>query len=101
MTCRYLSCVYTVSPLHMNLQAANFQRCEHVCPAPVGQVLCWTSVIFKVLYCKIKNGFFIFCVCFLCMYSMCEKYYEPIEVQYYRTDCVSWVPRLTLLDLQI
>ena len=34
------------------------------------------------------------------MYYLCEKYYKPIRVQYYITDCVSWVPRLTLLDLQ-
>ena len=57
------------------------------------------SVLFKVLYCKIKNVFFIFCVCFL-MYYLCEKYYKPITVQYYIADCVSWVCRLTLLDLR-
>ena len=34
------------------------------------------------------------------MYYLCEKYYKPITVQYYIADCVSWVPRLTLLDLQ-
>ena len=39
-----------------------------------------------------------FCVFF--MYHLCEKYYKPITVQYYVADCVSWVPRLTLLDLQ-
>ena len=33
------------------------------------------------------------------MYYLCEKYYKPITVQYYVADCVSWVPRLTLLDL--
>ena len=27
-------------------------------------------------------------------------YYKPITVQYYIADCVSWVPRLTLLDLE-
>ena len=32
-------------------------------------------------------------------YYLCEKYYTPITVQYYIADCVSWVPRLTLLDL--
>ena len=40
---------------------------------------------------------------FLCLfftYYLCEKYYKPITVQYYRADCVSWVPRLTLLDLR-
>ena len=39
------------------------------------------------------------CVCFLCI-ILCEKYSKPIPVQYYRADCISWVPRLTLLDLQ-
>ena len=27
-----------------------------------------------------------------------EKYYKPITAPYYITKCVSWVPRLTLLD---
>ena len=59
---------------------------------------------------------FTFCAC---MYYLCEKYYKPIQysnilaqyratystilysilVQHYIADCVSWVPRLTLLDL--
>ena len=39
------------------------------------------------------------CVCFL-TYYFCEKY-KPLSVQYYIADCISWVPRLTLLDLQI
>ena len=30
-----------------------------------------TTVLFKVLYCKIKNAFFIFCVCCLCI--ICVK----------------------------
>ena len=34
------------------------------------------------------------------MYVLCENYYKPITVQSYQADCVSWVPRLTLLDLQ-
>ena len=34
------------------------------------------------------------------MYYFCEKYYKPITVQYHIAYCVSWVPRLTLLDLQ-
>ena len=33
------------------------------------------------------------------MYYLCGKYYKPITVQYCIADCVSWVPRLTLLDL--
>ena len=39
-------------------------------------------------------------VCLLFMYYLCEKYYKPITVQYCIADCISWVPRLTLLDLQ-
>ena len=55
-----------------------------------------TTVLFKVLYCKIKNvfNFFVFG-----MYYLCEKYYKPITVQYCTADHVSWVPKLTLLDL--
>ena len=34
------------------------------------------------------------------MYYLCEKYYKPFTVRYYIADCVSWVLRLTLLDLQ-
>ena len=30
-----------------------------------------TTILFKVLYCKMKNVFFIFCVCFLCI--ICVK----------------------------
>ena len=33
------------------------------------------------------------------MYYLCEKYYNLITVQYCIDDCVSWVPRLTLLGL--
>ena len=65
-------------------------------PAPGCQLLYCTTVLFKVLYCKNqKVSFFVFF-----MYYLCEKYYKPIPVQYYRADCASWVPRLTLLDLR-
>jgi len=30
-----------------------------------------------------------------------EKYCKPTTVQCYIANCVSWVPRLTLLDLKI
>ena len=44
---------------------------------------------------------FSFFVVVVFMYYLCEKYHKPITVQYHVADCVSWVPRLTLLDLQI
>ena len=56
-----------------------------------------TTVLFKVLCCKIKNGYFL---CLFFMYYSCEKYYKPITVQHHIADCVSWVPKLTFLDLQ-
>ena len=49
------------------------------------------------------------------MYYLCEKYYKPITgnrfignntitykpiIQYYIANCVSWVPKVTLLDLR-
>ena len=60
-------------------------------------VVAGTTVLFKVLYSKIKNALFL---CLFFMYYLCEKYYKPIIVQYYKDDCVCWVPRLTLLDLR-
>ena len=53
------------------------------------------TVIFKLLYYKIKN------VYFLCLFSMyiCVKSIVNL-VQYYLADCVTWVPRLILLDLK-
>ena len=38
-------------------------------------------------------------LCLFFMYYLCEKYYKPITGQCYIAHCVSWVPRLTLLDL--
>lgn len=67
----------------------------HSVPAPAGQQLHCTFVLFKVLYCQNKKVFvFAFLMC--CLW---EKYYTAITMQYYLVDCVSWVPTLTLLDL--
>ena len=57
------------------------------------QPLYCTTILFKVLYWKIKNVFFTFCVCLFFTYYLCEKYYKPLTVQYYITNCVSWVSR--------
>ena len=60
-------------------------------------LLYWTAVLFKVLSCKIKNVFFIFLCLFLCIIRV----KSIINLLQYNTiDYVSWVPRLTLLDLQ-
>ena len=58
-----------------------------------------TTVLSKVLCkvgCKIKMFSLFFCLLFMCY--LCEKYYKPISVQYYVADCVTWGPRLALLD---
>ena len=34
------------------------------------------------------------------MYCLCDNYYKHITVQYYIANCVCWVHRLILLDLQ-
>ena len=52
----------------------------HSMPAPVCQPSYCTTVLFKVLYCKMKNVFFIFCVCLFFMYYLCERYYKPLTV---------------------
>ena len=65
----------------------------HWIPVPVCQLLYCTTVLFKVLYCKMKK-------CLFFMYYLCEKYYKPITVQYCIANCVNWVSRLTLLDLK-
>ena len=66
-------------------------------PVPACQLLNCSTVLFKVLYCKIKNVLF-FVFVFLCTHCLCKKCYKPVTVQYYTADCVRCVPRLTLLD---
>ena len=45
-----------------------------------------TTVLLKVLYCKIKMVLFFV----LFMYYLCQKHYKPITVQYSIADCVRW-----------
>ena len=157
LTILHLYCLSPASPPPVSDSPCLFTRC--IC-----RLLYYPTVLFKVLYCKMKNVF-IFCLFF--MYYLCERYYKPITVgfpgdsvgkestcnvgylgltqglgrflgegngyqlqysglenlmgcivhgiqrvrhdwatftfivQYYITICVSWVPRLTLLDLWI
>ena len=59
-----------------------------------------TVVLYFSRYCIVRLKVFslFLCVCFL-IYYLCEKYYKSFTVQHCIADCVSWVPRLTLLDL--
>ena len=78
-------------PPRLPSPASNFLPI-HSKSAPVCQRLYCAPVLLKVLYCMITNVYF--CHLFL-MYHLCEKHYKPFTVQYYITDCVNWVPRLT------
>ena len=61
---------------------------------------CCTVLLNFSRYCTVRLKMFsLLSVCFF-MYCLCEKYYKPISVQCYRVDRVSWVPGLTLLDLE-
>ena len=64
-----------------------------MCPSTPAVVLYFSR------YCTVRLNMFYF-LCLFFMYYLCERCYKPITVQYYIADCVSWVPRLTLLDLQ-
>ena len=59
---------------------------------------CCTVLYFSRYY-TVRIKMFIFHVCFFLMCYLCEKYFKPSAVQYYITDCLSWLPGLTLLDL--
>ena len=63
----------TVSPLHVKLESYELSKVWTCVPACLCQLWHCTTVPFKVLYCQIKNIFFIFCVCFLCAYYLCKK----------------------------
>ena len=60
-------------PLSSSDSSPLFTRCHPGCPS----LYCLT-VLFKVLYYKVKNLF----VCLFHMYLLCENYYKPIIVQY-------------------
>ena len=72
-----------------------FTRCQPL------DASCCTGLLYFPRYCTVRLKMFplFFAFCFF-MYYLCEKYYKPITVRYYIADCVSWVPRLTLLDLR-
>ena len=50
--------------------------------------------------CTVRLKMFSLFLFLFCMHYLCEKYYKHITLQCFRADCVSWVSRLILLDLQ-
>ena len=51
-------------------------------------------------HCTVRLKMFYFLSLFF-VYYFCDRYYKPIILQYYIANCVSWVPRLTWLNLQV
>ena len=57
------------------------------------------TMLYFSSYCTVRLKMFYFLSVYLFMYYLCEKHYKSIPVQSYMTDYITWVPRLTLLDL--
>ena len=58
------------------------------------------TVLYFSRYCAVKFKTFSSFFVFVFVYYLCEKDYKPITAPYYIVDCVSWVSKVTLLDLQ-
>ena len=59
----------------------------------------YTVLLYFSRYHTVRLKFIFYFLC-LFTYYLCEQYYKPFMVQWYIDSCVSWVPRLPLLDLQ-
>ena len=70
-----------------------FTRCQPLYAS------CYPAVLYFSRYFTVKLKLLF--LCFFLIHYFCEKYYKPITVWYYIASCVSWVPRLTLLDLWV
>ena len=88
----FTSTISYLSPL-LSDSSCLFTRCQ------LPYASCCTLLLYFSRYCTARFKMFSFCG-FFCVYYLCEKYYKPITIRYYIADCVSWVRRLTLLDLK-
>ena len=81
--------------------------CLYTSCQPLYASCCTVLLYFSRYYTiRLKNCFFLFflCLCFLMclffMYYLYEKYFKSVTIQYYVVDCVGWIPRPTLLNLE-
>ena len=61
---------------------------------------CYTGRLYFSRYCTVRLKMFSLIFVHFLYVLLYFKYYKPITAQYYIANGVSWVPRLTLLDLR-
>ena len=61
----------------------------------------WAVLPYFSRHCTLRLKMPYFLCLLLFAYYLCEESYKSITVQYYIANCVSWVPRITFLDLQM
>ena len=81
--------LYHLPPPPTSNSSCLFARCQPLYAS------CRTVLLYFTRYHTVRLKMFYFFMCYLC-----EKYYKPVTVQYYIANCVSCVPRLTLLYLR-
>ena len=88
--------LYTVSPLNINLQVANFQRSECVFACPITKLVHMSaSSTSDRAVCKYSSTASLFQA-----QDVQKQAYNSSDVAGTVVNCVNWVPRVTLLDLQ-
>ena len=85
----------TISHLLPVLQSVTLPACSLDASPCMPTVVLYCCTLQGTALWDLKCLFFVFV-----FYVLCEKYYRAIIMQYYIADCVSWVPRLTFLDLE-
>ena len=69
-------------------------QCQPLYASYCTALLCFSSS------CLVRWNMFYF-LCLFFTYHLCEKHGKPITLQCYTANSVSWVPKLTILDLHI
>ena len=84
----------TSSPPPVSNSSRLFTRCQPLYASYCTALLCFSSS------CLVRWNMFYF-LCLFFTYHLCEKHGKPITLQCYTANSVSWVPKLTILDLHI
>ena len=95
--CPYLQSLMIIQLYHLSpplLPLVSNSSCLFTPWCQTRYASCCIVLLYFSRYCTVRLKIFYF------LFYLCEKYYKPVSIQYYIAGCVSWVPRLTLLDLQ-